>query len=80
MLVSTIHSLVRVVLDVFSTSRSDRVKLQAEVLVLRQQPTVLERLVKRVRWEPADRGDLYERRPRSGVIKAKSTRSNPFEA
>lgn len=55
MVSSLLYSLVRVLLDVMATSRSDRAKLQAEVLVLRRQVQVLERQIKRVRWTPGDR-------------------------
>jgi hypothetical protein len=59
---------VRVVLDAIATSHSNEAKLRAEVLALRQQVQVLERQIKRVRWEPGDRmilAALRERLPRS---------------
>ena len=68
MVSSLLYSLVRVLLDVMATSRSDRAKLQAEVLVLRRQVQVLERQIKRVRWTPGDRmvlAALRERIPQS---------------
>jgi len=52
---SLLYSLLRVLVDVMVTSRSDPAELQAEVLVLRRQVQVLERQIKRVRWNPADR-------------------------
>lgn len=50
-----LYSLVRVLLDVMATSHSNEAKLRAEVLSLRWQVQVLERQIKRVRWEPGDR-------------------------
>jgi len=50
-----LYSLIRVVLDAIATSHHNEAKLRAEVLALRQQVQVLERQIKRVRWEPADR-------------------------
>ena len=55
MLASLIYSLLRVLLDVFATSRRDRAKLETEVLALRRQVQVLERQIKRVHWTPGDR-------------------------
>jgi len=52
---SLLYSLVRVLIDVMVTRRSDQADLQAEVLALRRQVQVLERQIKRVRWNPADR-------------------------
>jgi len=66
---SLIYSLLRAVLEVLVTSRTDQAKLQAELLVLRRQVQVLERQIKRVHWKPADRiilAALRERVPRSG--------------
>lgn len=68
MVSSLLYSLVRVLLDVMATSRSDRAKLQAEVLVLRRQVQVLECQIKRGRWTPGDRmvlAALRERIPQS---------------
>ena len=68
MLGSLLYSLVRVMLDVFATSRKDKAKLQAEVLALRRQVQVLERQIKRARWSPGDRmimAALRERLPQS---------------
>ena len=65
---SMLYSLIRVVLDAIATSHSNEAKLRAEVLVLRWQVQVLERQIKRVRWEPGDRmilAALRERLPRS---------------
>lgn len=55
MVVSLLYSLIRVLLDVCATSKSDEDKLRAEVLALRRQVQVLERQIKRVRWMPGDR-------------------------
>jgi hypothetical protein len=52
---SMLYSLVRVVLDAIATSHSNEAKLRVEVLALRRQVQVLERQIKRVRWEPGDR-------------------------
>src|ERR1035437_9197951 len=65
---SMLYSLIRIVLDAIATSHHNEAKLRAEVLALRQQVQVLERQIKRVRWEPADRmilAALRERLPRS---------------
>jgi putative transposase len=65
---SMLYSLVRVVLDAIATSHSNEAKLRVEVLALRRQVQVLERQIKRVRWEPGDRmilAALRERLPRS---------------
>lgn len=64
---SMLYSLIRVVLDAIATSHSNEDKLRVEVLALRRQVQVLERQIKRVRWEPADRmilAALRERLPR----------------
>jgi len=61
-------SFARVLLDVIATSDASEVELRAEVLALRRQVQVLERQIKRVRWEPDDRlilAALRERLPRS---------------
>ena len=68
MVASLLYSLVRFLLDVVATSRADRAKLQAEVLVLRRQVQVLERQIKRVHWSAGDRmimAALRDRLPRS---------------
>jgi cell division protein FtsB len=65
---SVLYSLIRLLLDVAATSRQEKLKLQAEVLVLRRQVQVLERQIKRVQWSPADRmilAALRERLPRT---------------
>jgi Integrase core domain/Acyl-CoA dehydrogenase, C-terminal domain len=65
---SMLYSLIRVVLDAIATSHSNEAKLRAEVLALRRQVQVLERQIKRVRWEPGDRmilAALQGRLPRS---------------
>jgi hypothetical protein len=62
------YSLARVLLDIIATSHASDVELRAEVLALRRQVQVLERQVKRVRWEPGDRlilAALRERLPGS---------------
>jgi len=61
------YSFARVLLDVIATSHASEVELRAEVLALRRQVQVLERQIKRVRWEPGDRlilAALRERLPR----------------
>lgn len=65
---SLVYSLIRVLLDVMVTRRSDQAELRAEVLALRSQVQVLERQIRRVRWGPADRmilSALRERLPPS---------------
>lgn len=62
------YSLVRFLVDLIATSHGNEAKLTAEVLALRRQVQVLERHIKRVRWEPGDRmilAALRERLPRS---------------
>ena len=68
MVASLVYSVIRILVDVMVTSRSEEAELQAEVLALRRQVQVLERQIKRVRWSPADRmilAALRERLPRS---------------
>lgn len=43
MAASVLYSLIRLLLDIVTTSRQEKAKLQAEVLVLRRQVQVLER-------------------------------------
>jgi hypothetical protein len=62
--VATLYSILRVLLDAVATSRRDQAKLQAEVLALRRQVQVLERQIKRVKWTPADRMVLAALRDR----------------
>ena len=65
---SMLYSLICVVLDAIATSHSNEAKLRADVLALRRQVQVLERQIKRVRWEPGDRmilAAVQERLPRS---------------
>ena len=50
-----LYSLVRFLLDALLTRRQSELRLQAEVLALRHQLRVLERQVRRPRWQPADR-------------------------
>jgi hypothetical protein len=59
-----LYSLIRVVLDAIATSHTNEAKLRAEVLALRRQVQVLERQIKRVRWEPGDRMILAALRER----------------
>ena len=62
------YSLARFLLEVIATSHASEAELRAEVLALRRQVQVLERQIKRVRWEPGDRlilAALRERLPRS---------------
>ena len=64
MAASVLYSLIRLLLDGAAASRQEKVKLQAEVLVLRRQVQVLERQIKRVQWSPADRMILAALRKR----------------
>jgi putative transposase len=50
-----LYSLVRFLLDALLTRRQSELRLQAEVLALRHQLRVVERQVRRPRWQPADR-------------------------
>lgn len=50
-----LYSIVRLLVDLVATNRADRAQLLAEVMVLRRQVQVLERQIKRTRWEPGDR-------------------------
>ena len=68
MLFSALYSALRLVIELIKLQTRDTKALQAEVLALRQQVRVLERQVKRVRWQPSDRlilSVLRERLPRS---------------
>ena len=64
MVASLVYSVIRILVDVMVTSRSEEAELQAEVLALRRQVQVLERQIKRVRWSPADRMTLAALRER----------------
>jgi len=67
-LFAALFSSLRLILDLIELRGREASALQAEVLVLRQQVKVLERQVKRVRWQPSDRlllALLRERLPRS---------------
>jgi transposase len=67
-LFSALYSALRLVIELIKLQTRDTKALQAEVLALRQQVRVLERQVKRVRWQPSDRlilSVLRERLPRS---------------
>jgi hypothetical protein len=54
-LFSALYSALRLVIELIKLQTRDTKALQAEVLALRQQVRVLERQVKRVRWQPSDR-------------------------
>jgi len=67
-LFSALYSALRLVIELIQLQTRDTKALEAEVLALRQQVRVLERQVKRVRWQPSDRlilSVLRERLPRS---------------
>jgi hypothetical protein len=51
----SLYAVVRLLVDLIDTSRADKARLQAEVLALRRQVQVLERQIKRVRWNTGDR-------------------------
>jgi len=68
MLFAAVYSALRVILDLVQLDGRDEATLKAEVLALRQQVKVLERQIKRARWQPRDRlvlSALRERLPRS---------------
>ncbi len=68
MLFAALFSSLRLILDLIEHRGREASALQAEVLVLRQQVKVLERQLKRVRWQPRDRlllALLRERLPQS---------------
>jgi hypothetical protein len=68
MLFAALYSAVRLVLELIQLERKDTAGLKAEVLALRQQVRVLERQIKRARWQPEDRlilSALRERLPRT---------------
>jgi hypothetical protein len=50
-----LYSLVRFLLDALLTRRQSELRIRAEVLALRHQLRVLERQLRRPRWQPADR-------------------------
>jgi len=50
-----IYSVVRLLIDLIDITRADQARLQVEVLALRRQVQVLERQVKRVRWQTGDK-------------------------
>ena len=63
-----LYALARMLADVIAMGHASEGELRAEVLVLRRQVQVLERQIKRVRWEPGDRlilASMRERLPRS---------------
>jgi len=67
-LFSALYSALRLVAELIQLQTRDSKALEAEVLALRQQVRVLERQVKRGRWQPSDRlilSVLRERLPRS---------------
>lgn len=55
MLVAAVYALARIVLDLISILGRDQAADRAELLALRQQVRVLDRQIKRVHWQPADR-------------------------
>jgi transposase InsO family protein len=68
MLFAALYSALRLVLELVQLESKDAVGLKAEVLALRQQVRVLERQIKRARWQPGDRlilSVLRERLPRT---------------
>jgi transposase InsO family protein len=68
MLFAALYSALRLVLELIQLERKDAAGLKAEVLALRQQVKVLERQIKRARWQPGDRlilSALRERLPRT---------------
>jgi hypothetical protein len=68
MLFADLYSALRLVLELIQLERKDAADLKAEVLALRQQVRVLERQIKRARWQAEDRlilSLLRERLPRA---------------
>jgi transposase InsO family protein len=68
MLLAALYSALRLVLELVQLESKDAAGLKAEVLALRQQVRVLERQIKRARWQPGDRlilSVLRERVPRT---------------
>src|SRR6266851_2638434 len=68
MLFAALYSALRLVLELIQLEHKDAADLKAEVLALRQQVKVLERQIKRARWQPEDRlilSVLRERLPRT---------------
>jgi hypothetical protein len=68
MLFAALYSALRLVLELIQLERKDAADLKAEVLALRQQVRVLERQIKRARWQAGDRlilSALRERLPRT---------------
>jgi len=58
MLFALLYAVVRFLLDALFTRRQSEIRLQAEVLALRYQLGVLQRQVRRPRWQPMDRLSL----------------------
>jgi hypothetical protein len=50
-----LYTLVRFILDLLLVRGQSELRLRAEVLALRQQLAVLQRQVRRPRWQPSDR-------------------------
>jgi hypothetical protein len=75
-----LDSLIRVVLNAIATSHNNEAKLRAEVLALRRQVQVLERQIKRVRWELGEYCAHYsdERPHRSFGLRPPATRGEPI--
>jgi hypothetical protein len=68
MLFAALYSALRLVLELIQLERKDTADVKAEVLALRQQVKVLERQIKRARWQAEDRlilSVLRERLPRT---------------
>jgi transposase len=68
MLFASLYSALRLALELIQLERKDAAGLKAEVLALRQQVRVLERQIKRARWQAEDRlilSVLRERLPRT---------------
>jgi transposase InsO family protein len=68
MLFAALYSALRLVLELVQLESKDPAGVKAEVLALRQQVRVLERQIKRARWQPGDRlilSVLRERLPRT---------------
>jgi putative transposase len=68
MLMALIYSLLRPLLDALLVRDQSAASLQSEVLLLRQQLSVLQRQVRRPRWQPGDRlllATLSRRLPRT---------------
>src|SRR5215467_12659033 len=68
MLLALLYSLLRLLLDALLVRDQSAASLQSEVLLLRHQLRVLQRQVRRPRWQPSDRlllASLSRRLPRT---------------